>query len=113
MAKQFSKRDVSRALAAKVLGLRNAKEATQIAMDALMDDASAVREHAALALGKDAAPVAVTPLFQLLIDDDEMVRYAAGVALACLGDERAVPFVLDNVMVIKIFKSWPNKPSMV
>ena len=89
-----NERDVTRAMAAKILGRRKATEAARVLMDALMDESTVVREHSALALGRIAIPDAVTPLFQCLIDDDEMVRYAAGVALACLGDARAVPFVL-------------------
>lgn len=88
---------VTRAVAAKILGLRSTKAAIPILIDALMDEASVVREHAAMALGRIGSPFAITPLFQCLIDVDEMVRYAAGVALACLGDDRAVPFVLKAI----------------
>lgn len=88
---------VTRAVAAKILGLRSTKTAVPVLIDALMDEAAVVREHAALALGRIGSPFAITPLFQCLIDEDEMVRYAAGVALACLGDDRAVPFVLKAI----------------
>ena len=53
-----------------------------------------LRKHAAITLGKINAKSAVTPLFQQLIDDDEMVRYATGVGLAFLGDNRTIPFLL-------------------
>ena len=36
----------------------------------------------------------MTSLFQTLIDSDEHVRYAAGIALGKIGDTRTVPFLL-------------------
>ena len=60
----------------------------------LQDDNPNVREHAALSLGERKANAAMTPLFQCLIDDDEMVRLAAGCAIGMLGDIRTVPFLL-------------------
>ena len=60
----------------------------------LKDEDPNVREHAALSLGERKAKGAETSLFQTLIDDDEMVRFAAGTALGCLGDSRSIPFLL-------------------
>ncbi|MEC7985696.1 MAG: HEAT repeat domain-containing protein [Myxococcota bacterium] len=63
----------------------------------LDDDNPNVRQHCALTLGENRAQAASTPLFQMLIDEDEMVRLAAGVALGCLGDTRTVPFLFRGM----------------
>ena len=46
-----------------------------------------------LALGRMGAFSAVKDLYQTLIDEDEDVRYATGVALGLLGDVRTIPFL--------------------
>ncbi|MCP4964480.1 MAG: hypothetical protein GY926_04525 [bacterium] len=83
---------------AEVLGLSGTAD-PQVLELALDDQAAAVREAAATALGEVAADSSVDVLLQHATDNDEdkLVREAAVAALGAIGDDRAVPALLDLI----------------
>jgi HEAT repeat protein len=83
-----------RSMVAKNLVSIEDKRVEEPLIGLLADPNPNIREHAALTLGERKSKAATTSLFQLLIDEDDMVRLAAGTALGSLGDPRTIPFLL-------------------
>ena len=71
--------------------LRGEVEMTPFLHELLRSKDAVVRARAALLLGQIASPDSVEPLRRSLYDHDRTARVHAGIALACIGEERGVP----------------------
>ena len=90
MAALGSSDGVARAAAARLLGLAEAKEASDLLLAALADPEPAVRLTAAEALGRIADPANSSALMVMIEHPDEQVRLGAARALGLMKSEAAV-----------------------